>query len=102
MAKRKLITRICKHCGAEFVTKSRRQYCFACHKLRHHGSTPTSTLCWDCKKSTAVDDCPWANDFTPVEGWDATETILVLHSTRDYKKQDTSYIVHRCPLFAKG
>ena len=102
MGKRKLMTRVCKHCGAEFVTKSKRQYCFACRTYRASGPMAKPTLCWDCKKSTAGDNCPWANEFIPVEGWDATETILVIRSTRDYEREDISYTVHSCPLFERG
>ena len=54
------------------------------------------TLCWDCKNSTKPHICPWARDFTPVNGWNAKET----HIGGAY--QYDSYLVMDCPLFVRG
>jgi hypothetical protein len=59
------------------------------------------TLCWDCAKATAGSNCPWANEFKPVEGWDAkkTERIEMVYGK---EKVIESYIVKKCPLFVEG
>ena len=102
-SKRKLKTRICKNCGAVFTTNSERNYCFECRKYRVSGPMAKPTLCWECKKSTAGDDCPWANEFIPVEDWTATPTIIKSSvSTSKYNTETSSYIVIECPLYLPG
>ena len=49
------------------------------------------TLCWNCAKACGH-ECPWAERFEPVQGWDA---IPVKSRTAD------SYIVISCPLFSR-
>lgn len=53
------------------------------------------TLCWDCRK--ACGGCPWADEFRPVRGWDAEETILRLGNGTETQ----SYRVSKCPLFVR-
>jgi hypothetical protein len=55
----------------------------------------TDTLCWDCKNATG--GCSWSSSFVPVEGWDATKTIVKV-----VQKEEESYIVRKCPLFERG
>lgn len=57
----------------------------------------TPSLCWDCANALRPDICPWAMDFTPVEGWDAEETVCMDMSERPYN----SYLVKKCPLFKR-
>ena len=58
-------------------------------------NSPSKTICWDCQN--AVYGCSWSKHFVPVEGWDATPTML-------YAKDKAhggvrSYEVHRCPQY---
>ena len=46
------------------------------------------SLCWDCANSTEW-GCSWAQEFTPVDGWDAVE-------------QKNGYMVIRCPEFDRN
>ena len=55
------------------------------------------TLCWDCANATNGEVCPWANDFTPVPGWEAEKTYLMQDSLSPYE----SYHVKKCPLFCR-
>ena len=55
------------------------------------------TLCWECKKAI-TGECSWSNDFTPVEGWEATQTLIKMTT----EKKEISYFVHSCPEFEKG
>lgn len=62
------------------------------------------TKCWDCKKSDASSNCPWANHFKPVPGWDAEPTMIyanVQHGKKSVKRECPSYIIKSCPLFEK-
>lgn len=35
------------------------------------------TICWTCEWAGGKDKkCPWASEFKPVPGWDATPTKL--------------------------
>lgn len=63
-----------------------------------------STLCWDCQNAY-YGKCSWFTDFTPVEDWEAIETIIkntirtgsgsyILHNTKSYR-------VDRCPNFVR-
>lgn len=102
----------CKYCGKSFLGEAQAKYCSRkCAELYHSmfsKITPRGkrkeTLCWDCKKATGGGDCPWANEFKPVEEWKATPTIVKVTSqakSRAAQLQD-SYIVRKCPLFAEG
>ena len=57
----------------------------------------TPSLCWDCANATRPDVCPWVEDFTPVDGWDAEPTICHEHAEQPYE----SYRVRNCPLFER-
>lgn len=56
----------------------------------------SGTLCWRCVRDGRT--CPWMNDFTPVEGWEATP-ISIKVKTRHVNKIESSFIVKTCPLF---
>lgn len=65
-------------------------------------SKEQETLCWCCEKTLGC--CSWSNDFTPVEGWDATPTVLNcgthrLSSGEEKTNTIDSYCVHDCPEF---
>lgn len=94
---------VCKHCGKEFATKGNRKYCSKeCSGVASRLSPNTGdTICWDCKKATNGDLCPWAENFTPVEGWEATPTRII-SAYNPEGNGITSYCVHKCPLFERG
>lgn len=46
------------------------------------------SLCWDCANSTKS-GCSWAENFTPVKGWEAEET-------------KTGYLILKCPEFNRN
>lgn len=65
--------------------------------------------CWECSKGAAGGNCPWANSFQPVPGWDAKE-VIVKHNQWSYKKNGKkvhrvteikSYEIYSCPLYEK-
>lgn len=101
---RKRATIKCKSCGKEFTARTKRQFCFECHKERIVRSNSKPTLCWSCKKATGGSDCPWANEFKPVEGWTATPERIKDSSRK--KNQSAKYMdsfhVYACPLFDRG
>ena len=101
---RKLTTIICKSCGKEFTARTKRQFCFECHQMRVVKNNSKPTLCWSCKKATGGSDCPWANEFKPVEGWNATPERLNVTSQSKNRpaKYTDSFQVHACPLFIRG
>ena len=50
--------------------------------------------CWGCKR--ACGGCSWSQDFTPIPGWVATETLVGSSKCgREYK----SYQIEKCPEF---
>ena len=51
------------------------------------------TKCWTCGNATNLNACPWARDGTPVDGWEATPTVI----GRGYTYE--SFYVAECPLF---
>ena len=55
-----------------------------------------STLCWCCAKAT-TGGCSWSRSFIPVEGWEATSTIIKEGAPR----LSHSYKVHSCPEFVE-
>lgn len=57
------------------------------------------TLCWDCSRAVGPRShrCSWANDFKPVDGWEAEFTIVHAGNAGD----TTSYFVHKCPEFIR-
>ena len=92
----------CSVCGEMYAGKSKycSQKCYAQHKSfssEQAWNTKTKdTLCWECKKATGCGDCPWANRFEPVDGWDATPTEI-----KTVGRIEQSYIVNDCPLFER-
>ena len=56
------------------------------------------SLCWDCQRAASkpCDQCSWAKNFTPVEGWDATPTICDQHAYGNY---GSSFFVRSCPEY---
>ncbi len=65
-------------------------------------SKEQETLCWCCEKTLGC--CSWSNDFTPVEGWDATPTMWIsgthnLASGERIEHVVHSFCVHDCPEF---
>lgn len=48
--------------------------------------------CWVCKNSIGV--CSWSYNFTPVEGWKAKPTKIVVNG-----KYEDSYKIIECPQF---
>ncbi len=70
---------------------------------------PLSTLCWCCEKYAG--GCNWSDHFLPVEGWEATPTVIkegINTYTRVHSGQievtqriSHSYKVHSCPEFVQ-
>lgn len=60
-------------------------------------------LCWNCKRCTNLDNlpCPWAENFTPVEGWTATPGRQYFDYLQGGGKEFDSqtYAITACPLF---
>lgn len=57
-----------------------------------------ATLCWRC--ANACGNCEWSDgSFTPVKGWDATETLLIGDRGISRPKRMQSFIVRKCPKF---
>lgn len=52
------------------------------------------TICWHCANARGKSRCPWVEDFTPVEGWEATAK-----SFEHGNKTIHTFDVHACPLF---
>lgn len=58
------------------------------------------TLCWHCQNATNS-GCSWSRSFKPVEGWEATPTIInqgVRRQTGEHELTE-SFFVHKCPKF---
>lgn len=53
------------------------------------------SLCQICARK--VGTCSWERDFTPVPGWDAIPTKIMMNSG----VRERSYCVLRCPLFVE-
>lgn len=53
------------------------------------------SLCQICARK--VGTCSWERDFTPVPGWDAIPTKILMQSG----VRERSYHVLRCPLFVE-
>jgi hypothetical protein len=93
-----MIKKRCENCGEIFITKSeRKKYCSkecrreATKKLREANEQP----CWRCER--ACGGCTWSKNGKPVDGWEATPTII-----RDYIGDFPSYKITYCPEFIKG
>lgn len=48
-------------------------------------------VCWNCKKATG--GCSWVDDFKPVDGWDATPTMV--------DDMEESFEIKSCPEFVE-
>ena len=63
--------------------------------------TKNSQLCWDCEK--ACGRCSWSKNFTPVEGWKAKPTKMLISTTNGKgglrKYYSDTYEIHECPEF---
>ena len=93
--------KICKYCGKAFYAKGSALYCSAECKARMYYTKNEVTLCWSCKRATGF--CSWSEDFTPVEGWEATPTKVKLAARNGNNRLFVdSYLVHKCPLFERG
>lgn len=57
------------------------------------------TLCWDCARAIGPrsNRCSWANDFEPVDGWEAEFTVVHAGNAGE----TTSYLVRSCPEFVR-
>lgn len=53
------------------------------------------SLCQICAQT--IGTCSWERDFTPVPGWDAIPTKILMNSG----VRERSYHVLRCPLFVE-
>ena len=66
------------------------------------------TLCGECYHADKgnISKCPWAREFKPVDGWDATRTMILSRATtrggQPRKVEQESYCVKTCPLFRRG
>lgn len=60
------------------------------------------TLCWQCLRSYKGARCSWAQNFIPVEGWEAVyspvKSFRTYRSPGAYEMMD-SYMVRKCPEF---
>lgn len=96
-----LMTKICQMCGKVFDGRQQKYCGFQCswkakqEKSARKPKKRKETLCWTCKN--ACGGCSWSQSFTPVEGWDATETVL-----KCAEGEETSYFVSGCPLYIIG
>jgi len=57
------------------------------------------TLCWQCANAVPNEKygCKWSKDFEPVEGWDATPTIIGRQNAQ--LAPIPSFEVHECPEY---
>ena len=51
-------------------------------------------ICWDCKNACG-NGCSWFQNFVPVDGWKAKETII----TDSHKRFIKSFKITKCPQF---
>ena len=62
-------------------------------------SEQSNSLCWNCTK--AYGGCPWADSYTPVEGWKATKNNKRIWKKGSGVASVDSYNVRECPEFVK-
>ena len=102
-----LVVKKCRYCGQSFLGSPNSQYCskecMGLYRSLYYNDDLArrlrkETLCWECKKATGGEDCPWANEFKPVEGWTAIPTLVKVQ----VGQKEQSYIVSKCPLFVEG
>lgn len=68
--------------------------------MADQNSKTSKQLCWNCKRAgecKGIKPCSWAESFKPVEGWEATKTVI---REIDGTKVE-SYDITACPLFIK-
>lgn len=88
----------CKCCGKEFTTTyPHKRFCSdICRYLfAYQKRCVGDSLCWECTNATGF--CSWSADFTPVDGWEAEETII-----KQKGNPIPSFKVQKCPLYKKG
>lgn len=51
-------------------------------------------ICWDCKNACG-NGCSWFQNFEPVDGWKAKETLI----SDSHKRLINSFKITRCPQF---
>lgn len=57
-----------------------------------------STLCWKC--ANACGGCSWSDgSFTPVPGWTARQTSVMVPRGKHGTGMTESYMVEECPLY---
>lgn len=95
--KAELKTKYCPVCDKEFRTRSERQCCSSKCEAILRGYKFKDTLCWNCDKAKAIGNCPWADNFEPVPGWEATPHIFIT----SVNGTDVSYEVKKCPLYVR-
>lgn len=96
--KAEMKTRFCTVCDKEFRTRAERQCCSSKCAAILRGYKFKDTLCWSCDNAKAIGNCPWADNFEPVPGWEATEHT---YNTRIGGRYDVSYEVKKCPLYVR-
>lgn len=109
-------TYVCKKCGKPQIIygrgKGNTRYCLDCvanliseysQKRNKEKYKPgkTESICWSCKNAVPGigKGCSWSRTLSPVQGWEAEETIK--------KKLNTgmpyiAYKVKKCPMFQHG
>lgn len=89
----------CLLCGKTFGAKSKnRKYCSKkCkHEAIQRHRKKNEQLCWECKRATG--GCTWSDKLLPVEGWDATPTIIKDSEIGEIP----SFQIKHCPQFVWG
>lgn len=94
---------LCEECREKPRQKSR-EYCQN-HRTEGGKFQLPATLCWDCKNAVPAADrkcgCSWSQWFRPVEGWEAIRKDVRVISGGTKERLSESYIVKKCPQFAK-
>ena len=67
----------------------------------YHYKNKHESLCWTCQRSAAkpCNQCSWAYNYTPVNGWTAEETVCDIHDTNGKRKPIHSYHITACPQY---
>ena len=60
-----------------------------------YGFRRKAAICWDCAKATG--GCSWSADGTPVEGWKAEESEILVQRGNTLQ----AYCVEECPEFER-
>ena len=90
-----MFVKTCEFCERVFPTKStRKRYCSrrCAHIAAELKQMNNEQLCWRCQK--ACGGCSWSRNFEPVEGWEATPTVV-----KDSVGDIDSYKITGCPEF---